>query len=129
MMKEHSISVNINRFSTVGEVLRKVAINIGIKFFGDFGLFVKYSGIPRLLDTDEMIFDVLNNIQQEEVEKNEGEGFLNTLKEGMGWIKNWGEELFYGKKSKLVIKKYLFFPQDLEAQAYKEDPVRYSLIL
>lgn len=59
------MTVEINQYSSVGEVLRKVARTIGIKFFGDFGLYVKYSGIPRLLDADEMMCDVLNNIQQE----------------------------------------------------------------
>lgn len=69
MTIEHHVTVDVNTYSSVGEVLRKTAIKIGIKFFGDFGLFVKYSGISKLLDPDEMICDVLNNIQQEEIEK------------------------------------------------------------
>lgn len=37
--------------------------------------------------------------------------------------------MMFGKKSKLVIKKYLFFPTHLESQAYKEDSVRYNLLI
>lgn len=62
-MKENTITIQVGPLSTVGEIMRKIALAINIKFFGDFGLFVKYSGIPKLLDTDERIYDVLNNIK------------------------------------------------------------------
>lgn len=131
LSREHFVMVDINPISTVGEVMRKVAVSLGIKFFGDFGLFVKYSAIPKLLDPDEKIYDVLNNIQSDESEKVVGgeDGFFSTIKEGFSLVKKWGEEMMFGKKSKLVIKKYLFFPPHLESQAYKEDPVRFNLIL
>lgn len=111
--------------------MRKAAISIGIKFFGDFGLFVKYSGIPKLLDSDEKIYDVLNNIKSDESDRGgeQDDGFFSTIVEGFSMVKKWGEEVLFGKKSKLVIKKYLFFTPHLESQANKEDPVRFGLLI
>ena len=64
LTKNHAFLVEVNSTTTVAEVMRKVGLSAGIKFFGDFGLFVKYSGVPRLLDADEYIFHVVANIQQ-----------------------------------------------------------------
>lgn len=64
MTKDNSVLVEVSNYSSVGEVMRRLALKIGIQYFGDFGLFVKYSGVPRLLDEDELICDVLSNIQQ-----------------------------------------------------------------
>lgn len=72
----------------------------------DFGLFLEYQGIPRLLDRDEKLFEVLSDIGYEFIEK-------ETKEEGGFWkkvtnLKKWGEEMISGKKSRVYLRKYLF---------------------
>jgi hypothetical protein len=68
----------------------------------DFGLFIDYQCVPRLLDRDEKIYDILTDISYDFAENKKSEDtsfWQNILKKG---------EDFFSKKSKIYLKKYLF---------------------
>lgn len=124
-LKENDfIQININKFTTVQEIVEEIAVCYKIDTLRDFGLFIDYQSFPRLLDRDEKMFDILTDISYEfaENKKEEDTSFWkNILKKG--------EDLFSSKKSKIYLRKYLFVEEALEIKACRENPQRYSLIV
>lgn len=53
---DENINVRISRKMTVLEVLDMVAEMYKIETMRDFGLFLDYQGVPRMLDRDEKLW-------------------------------------------------------------------------
>lgn len=53
------VETKITKSTRVEEVMAIIGTDFGIQFMQDFGLFVYYSDTPRLLDGDEVLYDVL----------------------------------------------------------------------
>lgn len=52
-------AVYIHKHTTVQEVIEELSVAFKIKSLRDFGLFLDYQGIPRLLDRDEKLLSIL----------------------------------------------------------------------
>lgn len=73
----------------------------------DFGLFLEYQNVPRYLDPDEILLEIL---EEANYELDSPEKFQESM--WKKW-KKWGEEMIGSKKSRLFIKKYLFVEDQL----------------
>ena len=82
-----------------------IAKEFNIHCIDDFGLFLDYSGLPRLLDPDENICEVMLQVEAD-VEEMAGDGLLDKLQK-------WGTDIFHGKKSKIYLRKYLFIEKQM----------------
>ena len=60
--EDKPIPIGISKNTTVQEVIEDVAVFCRVNTLRDFGLFLDYQGLPRLLDRDEKIYDVLCDI-------------------------------------------------------------------
>ncbi len=65
LKEEDYISINISKNTTINEVLQEIAVSFKINSLRDFGLFLDYQDIPRLLDRDEKLKQVLDDIGYE----------------------------------------------------------------
>lgn len=52
LKEDDYISLNISKNTTIHEVLEEIAVSFKIKSLRDYGLFLDYQDIPRLLDRD-----------------------------------------------------------------------------
>lgn len=65
LKSDESININISKKTTVLEIIDQIADIYQIENMRDFGLFLEYQDVPRLLDRDEMLFEVLIDIEHE----------------------------------------------------------------
>jgi hypothetical protein len=68
-------------------VMTLVGRDFGMQFMNDFGLFVSYSDRPRLLDSDEILYEVMRQTESE-VEDINSKGFFW---DGIINVKKWGQ--------------------------------------
>ena len=65
--------------------------------------------MPRLLDADENICEVMLLVEADVVDEHPS-GLFDK-------IQKWGTDLLHGKKSRIYLRKYLFLAPDLEMNA------------
>lgn len=65
MKEDEVIHILISKTSTVQEVLEYIAASYQIETMRDFGLFLEYQSVPRLIDRDEQLWEVLTHVEYE----------------------------------------------------------------
>lgn len=68
------VELKIHKDTRVDEVMAQVGRECGLQCMSDFGLFINYSDRPRLLDSDEVLSDILSQTDTEVDSSNDKKG-------------------------------------------------------